>query len=186
MPYGELPLKSGRTRCPSTTPASSCSAASSRCNRPRRGRASGAEPNQRWRTVRPADDAELAGLDDNDPNSVARLRNRIAQNMGKNAGGDFEQAMEELARGSTGEGKGARENTADSALAQRRVSRLSLPAPSQHREHNAAKHGDIPDPESERPFDQFGPHLVHLLAQRSRSGVQLLAQRSRSGVQLLA
>lgn len=50
-----------------------------------------------------ADDAELAGLDENDPKSVARFMKKMGQELGEDAGEDFEQAMEELERGETGE-----------------------------------------------------------------------------------
>lgn len=55
------------------------------------------------RLERLADDAELAGLDENDPKSVARFMKKMGQELGEDAGEDFEQAMEELERGETGE-----------------------------------------------------------------------------------
>lgn len=58
------------------------------------------------RLERLADDAELAGLDENDPKSVARFMKKMGQELGEDAGEDFEQAMEELERGETGEGEG--------------------------------------------------------------------------------
>ncbi|MGQ9633390.1 MAG: FmdB family zinc ribbon protein [Bryobacteraceae bacterium] len=55
------------------------------------------------RLDRLADDAELAGLDENDPKSVARFMKKMGQELGEDAGEDFEQAMEELERGEEGE-----------------------------------------------------------------------------------
>ncbi len=71
------------------------------------------------RLERLADDAELAGLDENDPRSVARFMKRMGQELGEEAGEDFEQAMEELESGKMGEGEleGGGEEAADSALA---------------------------------------------------------------------
>lgn len=55
------------------------------------------------RLERLADDAELAGVDENDPKSVARFMKKMGQELGEDAGEDFEQAMEELERGEEGE-----------------------------------------------------------------------------------
>lgn len=68
------------------------------------------------RLERLADDAELAGLDENDPKSVARFMKKMGQELGEDAGEDFEQAMEELERGETGDGEEGAEASADSAL----------------------------------------------------------------------
>lgn len=51
------------------------------------------------RLERLADDAALAGVDENDPKSVARFMRRMGKELGEEAGEDFEQAMEELDQG---------------------------------------------------------------------------------------
>jgi putative FmdB family regulatory protein len=51
------------------------------------------------RFERLADDAALAGVDENDPKSVARFMKRMGQEMGEDAGPELEQAMEELEPG---------------------------------------------------------------------------------------
>lgn len=51
------------------------------------------------RLERLASDAELSGLDENDPKSLVRLMKRMGQEMGEDAGPEFEQAMEEIERG---------------------------------------------------------------------------------------
>jgi len=51
------------------------------------------------RFERLADDATLAGIDENDPRSVARFMRRMGQEMGEDAGADFEQAVEEMESG---------------------------------------------------------------------------------------
>lgn len=68
------------------------------------------------RLDRLASDAELAGLDENDPKSVARFMKKMGQELGEDDGEDFEQAMEELERGETGEESPATgtENQSDS------------------------------------------------------------------------
>jgi len=58
------------------------------------------------RLDRLADDATLAGVDENDPRSVARLMKRMGQEMGEEAGPEFEQAMEELERSGPAEDAG--------------------------------------------------------------------------------
>jgi len=42
-----------------------------------------------------ADPSALAGLDENDPQSVARFMKKMGREMGEDVGGDIEQAMEE-------------------------------------------------------------------------------------------
>jgi putative FmdB family regulatory protein len=42
-----------------------------------------------------ADPSALAGLDENDPRSVARFMKKMGREMGEDVGGDIEQAMEE-------------------------------------------------------------------------------------------
>jgi putative FmdB family regulatory protein len=59
-----------------------------------------------------ADPSSLAGLDENDPKSVAKWMKRMGREMGEEAGEDFDtevdQAMEEAAREKeAGEGGGA-------------------------------------------------------------------------------
>jgi putative FmdB family regulatory protein len=48
------------------------------------------------RLERLADEASLAGLDENDPKSVARWVKRMGQELGEDMGEDFEQALEEM------------------------------------------------------------------------------------------
>jgi putative FmdB family regulatory protein len=52
-----------------------------------------------------ADPANLAGLDENDPQSVARMMKKMGGAMGEDLGDDFEQAIEQEAAGG-GEGEG--------------------------------------------------------------------------------
>jgi putative FmdB family regulatory protein len=42
-----------------------------------------------------ADPSALAGLDENDPSSVARFMKKMGREMGEDVGADIEQAMEE-------------------------------------------------------------------------------------------
>ncbi|MEI6670098.1 MAG: zinc ribbon domain-containing protein [Acidobacteriota bacterium] len=42
-----------------------------------------------------ADPSAFSGLDENDPQSVARMMKKMGQEMGEDMGGDIEQAMEE-------------------------------------------------------------------------------------------
>ncbi|MBI4875024.1 MAG: zinc ribbon domain-containing protein [Acidobacteria bacterium] len=44
-------------------------------------------------------DAALAGVDENDPKSVARFMKRMGQDLGEDAGPEFEQAIEEMEHG---------------------------------------------------------------------------------------
>jgi len=57
-----------------------------------------------------ADPASLAGLDENDPKSVARWMKKMGREMGEEAGEDFDEdvdkAMDEAARGEDGQGPG--------------------------------------------------------------------------------
>jgi len=50
------------------------------------------------RLERLADDAALAGLDENDPKTVARFMRRMGSELGENAGEDLEEAMEQIER----------------------------------------------------------------------------------------
>lgn len=71
------------------------------------------------RLERLADEAELAGIDENDPKSVARWMRRIGQELGEEGSEEFEQALEELERGETGEEQeegAAKEDTASDEL----------------------------------------------------------------------
>jgi len=52
------------------------------------------------RLERLADDAALAGVDENDPKSVARLMRRMGSELGEEAGPEFEQAIDELEQAS--------------------------------------------------------------------------------------
>jgi putative FmdB family regulatory protein len=58
-----------------------------------------------------ADPSSLAGLDENDPKSVARWMKKMGREMGEDAGENFDEevdrAMEEAGRGDDGEGSGA-------------------------------------------------------------------------------
>ena len=51
-----------------------------------------------------ADPSAFAGLDENDPRSVAKFMKKMGQEMGEDFGGDIEQAMEEEMAGGAGEG----------------------------------------------------------------------------------
>jgi putative FmdB family regulatory protein len=55
------------------------------------------------RLDRLADEAELAGVDENDPKSVARWVRRMGQELGEEGGAEFEEALEEIERGETAE-----------------------------------------------------------------------------------
>jgi putative FmdB family regulatory protein len=46
-----------------------------------------------------AEPSNLAGLDENDPQSVARLMKKMGREMGEDLGDDFEQAVEQEAAG---------------------------------------------------------------------------------------
>ena len=46
-----------------------------------------------------ADPSNLAGLDENDPSSMARMMKKMGQEMGEDLGEDFEQAIEGEAGG---------------------------------------------------------------------------------------
>lgn len=53
-----------------------------------------------------ADSADLSGVDENDPASVARFMKQMGDEMGEDFGDDFEEAMaEEMAGGSGGDGE---------------------------------------------------------------------------------
>jgi putative FmdB family regulatory protein len=56
------------------------------------------------RMERLADDATLADVDENDPRTMARLMKRMGQELGEDAGPEFQQAVEEMERGGAGEG----------------------------------------------------------------------------------
>lgn len=68
------------------------------------------------RLERLADEASLAGLDENDPKSVARWVKRMGQELGEDMGEDFEQALEEMEQEEAGaakaEGEGGGEEDA--------------------------------------------------------------------------
>ena len=50
-----------------------------------------------------ADPAALSGLDENDPQSVAKFMSKMGKEMGEDFGGDMEQAMEEEMSGGPGD-----------------------------------------------------------------------------------
>jgi putative FmdB family regulatory protein len=58
-----------------------------------------------------ADPSALAGLDENDPRSVAKFMKKMGREMGEDVGGDIEQAMEEeMGGGGDGGGMDGGEN----------------------------------------------------------------------------
>ncbi len=46
-----------------------------------------------------ADDASLAGVDENDPKSMARFMKRMGRELGEEGGPELEQAIEEMEHG---------------------------------------------------------------------------------------
>ena len=50
-----------------------------------------------------ADPSNLAGLDENDPQSVARMMKKMGREMGEDLGEDLEQAIEQEGAGGEGE-----------------------------------------------------------------------------------
>jgi len=54
-----------------------------------------------------ADPSAMAGIDENDPASVARFMKKMGQEMGEDLGEDIDQAIEEEMSGGGGEGGGA-------------------------------------------------------------------------------
>ena len=58
------------------------------------------------RLERLADEAEMAGLDENDPKSVARWMRRMGEELGE-GGDEFEEALEEIERGGANEDEDA-------------------------------------------------------------------------------
>lgn len=68
------------------------------------------------RLERLADDPSLANVDENDPKSLARFMRRMGQELGEEAGEDFEQAIEELERGETGESEEAEAPAGETAV----------------------------------------------------------------------
>lgn len=57
-----------------------------------------------------ADPSKLAGLDENDPKSVARWMKRMGKELGEDAGEDFDQVVEEaMEEGKQSEGEGGGE-----------------------------------------------------------------------------
>lgn len=55
-----------------------------------------------------ADSADVAGLDENDPTSVARFMKRMGRELGDDLGDDFESALDgAMAEGEGGEGDGS-------------------------------------------------------------------------------
>ena len=51
-----------------------------------------------------ADDASLAGIDENDPKSVARWMRKMGKELGEDAGDDFGEMVDELEAGGDAEG----------------------------------------------------------------------------------
>ena len=50
-----------------------------------------------------ADDASLAGLDENDPRSMARWMRKMGKELGEDAGDDFDEMVDELEAGGDAE-----------------------------------------------------------------------------------
>lgn len=50
-----------------------------------------------------ADPSALGDIDENDPKSMARFMKRMGKELGEEAGEDFDQAIEELEAGGTGD-----------------------------------------------------------------------------------
>ncbi len=73
------------------------------------------------RLERLAEDPALAGVDENDPKSVARFMRRMGQELGEDAGEDFEQAIEEIERGGLDEGVGDHGDTEDTEVVENKV-----------------------------------------------------------------
>lgn len=46
-----------------------------------------------------ADDASLGGLDENDPKSMARWMRKMGKELGEDAGGDFDEMIDEMEAG---------------------------------------------------------------------------------------
>lgn len=65
------------------------------------------------RLERLADEASLAGLDENDPRSVARWVKRMGQELGEDMGEDFEQALEEMEQEEAGASKPEGDSSAE-------------------------------------------------------------------------
>jgi putative FmdB family regulatory protein len=59
-----------------------------------------------------ADPSSLAGLDENDPGSVARWMKKMGSEMGEDLGEDFDQIAEEAAAEAGGEAAGGEESSA--------------------------------------------------------------------------
>jgi putative FmdB family regulatory protein len=68
------------------------------------------------RLERLAGDAALADVDESDPKSLARLMRRMGRELGEEAGEEFEQALEELERGETGEEAAESETAGEGSL----------------------------------------------------------------------
>jgi putative FmdB family regulatory protein len=51
------------------------------------------------RTDALADDASLAGIDENDPKSVARWMRKMGKELGEDAGDDFDEMVDEMEAG---------------------------------------------------------------------------------------
>ena len=65
-----------------------------------------------------ADDASLAGLDENDPKSVARWMRKMGKELGEEAGEDFDDMVDELEAGGdpeSGEAGGKPDDGSDDA-----------------------------------------------------------------------
>jgi putative FmdB family regulatory protein len=56
-----------------------------------------------------ADPSSMAGLDENDPKSVARWMKKMGKEMGEDFGDDLDQAIEEEMSGESGGGEGGGE-----------------------------------------------------------------------------
>ena len=65
------------------------------------------------RLERLADDPSLAGIDETDPKSMARVMKRMGQELGEDAGPEFQQAMEEMESGGGMDEAGRSDSTPD-------------------------------------------------------------------------
>jgi hypothetical protein len=70
------------------------------------------------RLERLADPSTLAGVDENDPKSMARFMKRMGKELGEEAGEDLDQAIEEMEAGASGEPGEGNEGPSDTSDSQ--------------------------------------------------------------------
>lgn len=68
------------------------------------------------RLERLADPSVLGDVDENDPKSMARLMKRMGKELGEEAGPEFDQAIEEMEAGGSGEGSDDSGGPGDTAM----------------------------------------------------------------------